>query len=124
MKYLILLLIVLLCGCDDFGGTEIKPTMDRTGLPIVTTTYYYDSVEEVMAAYREFYDISKHKDIPRIFGFAVWPEWVNVDGNSVELVDELWCQIHSIRPVKIEDQGTLTHGHEGVHCVLGNYHPY
>lgn len=117
--------MVLLYGCDNAGydSDVIKPTIDRTGLPIVTTTYYYDSVEEVMAAYREFYDIPKHKQIPRLFGFAVWPEWVDADGNSVELVDELWCEIHSVRPVKIDDQGTLTHGHEGVHCVLGDYHP-
>jgi hypothetical protein len=124
MRYLILILVAFLIGCDQpkTGKDHIKPTFDRTGLPIVTTTYYYDSVEDVMAAYRDFYQLPKSQRIPRLYGFAVWPEWRDEDGNRVEFVDNLWCQIHSIRPIRIDDLGTLTHGHEGVHCVFGEYH--
>lgn len=123
MKRLFLFLFIFLYGCDNNNDANlIKPTMDRTGLPIVTTTYYYDSVEEVMAAYRAFHGIPKNRHIPRLKGFALWPEWIDEEGNTVEFTGDLWCEIHSIRPVRIDDAGTLTHGHEGVHCVLGSYH--
>lgn len=124
MKYLIIILVVLLVGCDNNtgGGEVIKPTIDRTGMPIITTTYYYDSVEDVMDAYRDFYELPRTKPVERILGFAAWPAWRDEDGNVVERTDGLWCEIHSIRPKRTNDQGTLTHGHEGVHCVYGSYH--
>lgn len=125
MKYFIfvVLVILLLFGCDPVEHREsVKKTIDRTELPIEVRVYFYESVEEVTEAYRNIHGIDSNIAVPMLYGFASWPQWYDADSNPVELKDQFWCEIHSIQPINVNDQGTLTLGHEMLHCLYGTYH--
>jgi hypothetical protein len=124
MKILTLLLITfLLTSCDVSNKKELKGSIERTGLPITTTVYFYESVEDVQRKYREIHKLSKDQKIGQV-GFARWPEFRDAQGQPVDDPSQpLTCEIHTVRPKKIDDSDTLTLGHEMLHCIIGTYHP-
>jgi len=81
--------------------------------------HFYDSSREVTDKYKELRDIPRIRRIPERDGFAIWTEWT---GEKSE--DEIYtCEIHTLRPNKIDDNATMTLGHEMLHCIFGTYHP-
>jgi hypothetical protein len=46
-------------------------------------------------------------------GFAVW-------ANPGK--EPYWCDIHVLEPKSVDDERTLTLGHELAHCIYGSYH--
>jgi hypothetical protein len=120
---LILAALIALTSCDIANKEPLKGSIDRTGKPIVTTVYFYDSVEDVQRKYREIHDVPRDQKIGQV-GFARWAEYRDAQGRPVENGDEpLTCEIHTVRPQQIDDSATLTLGHEMLHCVIGSYHP-
>lgn len=123
MKILIpiLLALFLLLGCEP-AGEKIKSTLDRSEYPITVTVYFYDSQNDLMRRYRELHNLGSRDEVPKLWGFAQWPEWQDQAGTTVEQPELFSCDIHSMRPKIVDDTPTLTLGHELLHCIYGSYH--
>lgn len=113
--------IVLLSACEP-RKERVEKVHDRTGHPIIVTVHIYDTQRELDQAYRDLHGISRRDDHDRRYGFAVWPEWRDRDGNPVNEGGEWTCEIHILEPRFVDDDRTLTLGHEMVHCIYGSYH--
>jgi len=82
---------------------------------VEVTVVWYDTHAEATAEYNRRYP---DESIDEIWGFAVYEDF-QYEGN------EDWftaCEIHQVRPVIVDDQDTLTLGHEMLHCLEGEYH--
>lgn len=115
-----LIIVVLMSGVTSCSSERepVQGSIDRTGQPIVVTTYFYDNVREVQAMYAQVHDVPR-RDIPDgLQGFARWPEWTQAEPENA--VYE--CEIHTVRPQRVDDRHTLTLGHELLHCIIGTYH--
>lgn len=122
-KLLYILPLFLLMSCDRLNDRPVIGSVDRAGKPITTTVYFYDTVEEVQAKFREVHNLP-HNYKTNVQGFARWPEYRDHYGKPVaDGNNPLDCEIHTVRPRKIDDEATLTLGHEMLHCVIGTYHP-
>lgn len=124
-----ILLLVLVIGAIVFTISKIGPqgervdqTHDRSETPIKITVYFYPNNSAVTTEYRIRHNIPRTNPFPGVEGFAIWPEWIGEDGNRIEKTDELECEIHSVRPKTVDDNATLTLGHELLHCLYGSYH--
>ena len=115
------MIAIFLAACEP-RKERIEKTHDRTGSPIVVTIYTYESQRHLDATYRELHGIRRGEDRDQRYGFARWPEWRDVDGNTVDDGGEWTCEIHVLAPQYIDDERTLTLGHEMVHCIYGSYH--
>lgn len=123
---IIALAIVLsygLSSCQE-GGERIVPTIDRVGEDILVRVYFYNSSREVTAMYRQLHNIPRNNPMPEMLGFAMWPEWRNQEGESASRPDDeaYECEIHTTQPRFVNDNATMTLGHELLHCVWGSYH--
>lgn len=123
IKFLLLSITTLfLTSCDVIKTEPLKGTLERSGKPIITTIYFYNSVEEVQDKFREVHNLSKNHRT-NVEGFSRWPEFR--DSNGKPLSDDgqtLTCTIYTVRPTSIDDNATLTLGHELLHCIIGTYH--
>ena len=86
------------------------PTMDRTSNPMLIKFYIYPSLRLLKQAHPEAEQLEKGD---KVYGFATWYE-------DEQDVNE--CQLHIVKPQHIDDEITLTWGHELLHCVYGLYH--
>lgn len=123
MKSMALIFILFsLLSCSKPQDESLKGSIDRSGKIISTTVYFYDSVEEVRTKFREVHNLSKDHPI-QIEGFAQWVELRDAQGNTLpDRNNASTCQIYIVRPKSVDDEYTLTLGHEMLHCVLGEYH--
>lgn len=112
---------IMLTACEP-RKTPVEKAHDRTGAPIEITVYTYQTQRQLDEAYREIHGIRRSDDPDRRHGFAQWPEWRDKDGNAVNDGGKWTCDIHVIEPKYIDDEPTLTLGHEMVHCIYGSYH--
>lgn len=49
---------------------------------------------------------------------------IHVEGWSVYDLEKPWpCEVHVLRPARVEGRATSTLGHEVAHCIYGAYHP-
>ena len=110
-------------GCEP-QGEQIEPTIDRVGEDLVVRVYFYDNTRGVTEMYRKLHNIPRGNPMPNKLGFAMWPEWRGPDGEARDRPpDELYeCEIHTIRPRLVDDNATMTLGHELLHCLYGSYH--
>lgn len=124
MKKVIFVFLIgmLLVSCDPVKSLFEKRTIDREEKSIAITVRFYDNSKQVTDKYKELHNIPKSADIPDHFGFAIWPEWKDKEGNSVEVDDLFKCDIYSTRPKTLDDESVLTLGHEVLHCLWGEYH--
>lgn len=104
------------------SGERVEKSFDRTQVPVKVTVFFYPNNRAVTTEYRIRHDIPSTSPFPGVEGFAVWPEWRDEDGNPVEKPDELECEIHSVMPRSVDDNATMTLGHELLHCLYGSYH--
>lgn len=128
IKIAILAFIVVMVVLGGMFGCEpsrepVNPTTDREGHPVPVTVYFYDSAREVTIKYREIHGIARSEKIATRHGFAIWPEWRDTQtGEALEFPDQYECEIHTVRPTRVDDIATLTLGHEVLHCIYGSYH--
>jgi len=103
-------------------GEEIEQKFDRTETPMEITVFLYPNNAAVTTEYRLRHNIPRTSAFPTVEGFAMWPEWRDKDGNPTDGSGNIKCEIHSVKPRKVDDTATLTLGHELLHCLYGSYH--
>lgn len=113
---------MLIVACEP-SGRSVEKLLNREGKPIKVTVHFYDTQAQVTAKYRELHDVPKNVEIAPRMGFSMWPEWMTEDGESVDVDEKLFCDIHTVEPKVVDDEATLTLGHEMLHCLYGSYHP-
>jgi len=121
-KYLLPLLMVtliLVAACEP-RKEPIKKIFDQTGKPMTITVYTYDSQRELDEAFRDLHNARRGDDVDSRYGFARWHEWRNQGGQIVRVEPE--CEIHVVEPKYVDDEETVTLGHELLHCLYGSYH--
>lgn len=87
--------------------SPIIETFDRTGEVIYLTVHLYDDQRAMI------------RDINEYLGYEVDPEHLGI---SVYSPDDNRCTIFSLKPRYIDDERTLTLGHELLHCIYGEVH--
>ena len=104
--------------------SDLTGSINRTGEPIQVAVNFYNSSAQVTNAYKEFHGIPKVRTIPLRDGFAVWTEWHDDEGNDIGKpeYERYTCEIHTLKPRRIDDKATLILGHEMLHCIIGSYH--
>jgi len=100
-----------------FGGEPIKPTTDLHDLRVVVTYVSIGELANLQSRYgagqidlRDVRQNHRH-------GFTI----VTKNRETGALTCEIFLP-NSKRPQAVDDQATLTLGHELLHCMLGNYH--
>lgn len=127
MKKLLLLVVAVagiafaVVSCNPVGE-RVEKNFDRTETPVKITVFFYPNNSAVTTEYRIRHDIPRSSPFPGVEGFAVWPEWRDKDGNPIEKKDEFECEIHAVQPKSVDDNATMTLGHELLHCLYGSYH--
>lgn len=105
---LLLLTALALSSCDQTGKSNINPEWDRNNQELSITIKLYDTQKEMNTALSER------------LGTPIDP---NTLGKAIMSPNDNVCEVFSVRPKRIDDQKTMTLGHEVLHCVYGRYHP-
>jgi hypothetical protein len=113
---------LLIVACEP-TGRKIEQLLERDGKEIKVVVTFYENSAEVTKKYRELHDVPRNVEIAQRMGFSMWPEWMTEDGQTVDVNDKLFCNIHTVEPNFVDDEATLTLGHEMLHCLYGSYHP-
>lgn len=121
VSFVAVLTAVILAACQP-KKEPIEKSFDRTEKPITTVVYTYSSQRALDEAFRVIHNISRGQEVDARHGFAIWDEWRDQQGNVVDVEEELTCEIHILEPKHIDDEPTLTLGHEMIHCLYGSYH--
>jgi len=100
----------------SWASEVIKPTLDVQDLRLVV---YYVSTGELIKLQREW---GKHIDLRDVrqdhrHGFSI----LKTNRETGARTCELYLPKEQ-RPGQVDDDGTLTLGHELLHCMLGDYH--
>ena len=106
----------LTLGQPSWGNELIKPTLDVQDLRLVVN---YVSTGELVQLQREY---GKHIDLRDVrqdhrHGFSILKTNRETGART--------CEVYlpkEQRPGEVDDDGTLTLGHELLHCMLGDYH--
>lgn len=106
----------LILGQPSWGNELIKPTLDVQDLRLVVN---YVSTGELVKLQREY---GKHIDLRDVrqdhrHGFSI----LKTDRETGARTCEVYLPKEQ-RPGEVDDDGTLTLGHELLHCMLGDYH--
>lgn len=103
-----LLSLSLLTSCEQ-GDREIQQDFDRSGQELRITVVFHDNLTDLNNEYKERFG----NDGTKKLGFAVYAN----PGRQ-----PYWCEIHTTRPLKEDDEPMDTMGHELAHCVFGQFH--
>ena len=103
-----ILSLSLLTSCEP-GEREIKQDFDRSGEELHITVIFYDDHKSLNDAYKERFGNDRTDKL----GFAVYAD----PGRK-----PYWCEIHTTRPKRTDDEPMDTMGHELAHCVFGQFH--
>ena len=98
------------------GGERIKPTIDFNDMRVVVT---YVSTDELVNLHRQYGARIDLRDVRQNHrhGFSIL--------KTNRATGLRTCEIYlpnEKRPREIDDEGTLTLGHELLHCMRGDYH--
>lgn len=116
MSFITLLSLVSLVSLFN---TDIEGSVNRVAEPITISVFFYNTPQQVTEKYKEIEGISRIRRVSLRDGFAVWTEWRGGD----KPVDELYtCEIHTLKPRRIDGPRTTLLGHELLHCIIGTYH--
>jgi hypothetical protein len=105
-----------LCASAVAGGEPIKPTIDFADMQVVVT---YVSTGELVSLQRTYGARVDLREIRQDYrhGFSILTR--NRETGA------LTCKIylaHERRPREVDDEATLSLGHELLHCMAGDYH--
>jgi hypothetical protein len=95
------------------GGEVMKPTIDVNDMRVVVA---YVSTGELVNLQRKYGAAIDRRDIRQDYrhGFSI-----------LKTTGARSCEIYlpnDQQPREVDDEGTLTLGHELLHCMRGNYH--
>jgi hypothetical protein len=98
------------------GGEVMKPTLDVNDMRLVVT---YVSTGELVILQRKY---GAHIDLREIrqdyrHGFSILKTNRETGARTCEIYVP-----NDQRPREVDDEGTLTLGHELLHCMRGDYH--
>jgi hypothetical protein len=99
-------------GADEL----IKPTLDVQDLRVLVSYLSTGELMQLQGKYGANVDLRDIRQNHR-HGFSILKTNRETGGRT--------CEIYlpnERRPDKVDDAGTLTLGHELLHCMLGNYH--
>lgn len=98
MRGVVLLIVGLIfAGCD--GGEKVQPERDLSGEKVEVTVVTYDGPTGELEG--------RPKGEQGFFR-------ADLDGD--------WCEVHVRRIDGVDDDVTMTWGHELMHCIYGRYH--
>ena len=101
--------MLFLTSCEPESG-GLPEDFDRSGEEMRITVIFHPNQQSIDAAHKKQFGQTNNKRL----GFAVWAN----PGNR-----PYWCTIHTQKPTGINDQKTISLGHELTHCLIGTYHP-
>lgn len=99
------LCLVAVVACAP--ASNIDPEFDRSGQTLRIKVVFHDSLADVQRAKKA---ATGDQVDPGLVGWAGWNN------------ESTYCEIHTVRPKRIDDSTTMTIGHEFLHCVYGRYH--
>ena len=94
-------IVILLVGCND-SSNSIARTFNRDGQEIRLT----------VTTVKTNYDMKS----------KVWKFKEGMQGQALYSPSDNKCEIVIYEPKGIDDEATLTLGHELMHCLYGDYH--
>lgn len=98
---LIVLLLIFNSGCEKKKDLlKIPPTKNTQHLELTITTV--NSVTEMR--------------------MKVWRYEEGIQGQTLYSPNDNKCEIIIYKPKRVDDEATLTLGHELMHCLYGDYH--
>ena len=97
-------------------GELLKPTLEVNDMRIIVT---YVSTGEVAKLQQQFGAHVDRRDIRQSHrrGFSI----LRMNRKTGALTCEIYLP-NDLRPREVDDDGTLTLGHELLHCMYGDYH--
>ena len=98
------------------GGELIKPTIDFNDMRIVVTFVSTNELVNLQRKYGAKIDLREIRQDYR-HGFSILKTSRETGART--------CEIYlpnEKRPLKVDDDATLSLGHELLHCMRGNYH--
>jgi hypothetical protein len=108
-----ILACILIVSCDGKKqGEPMKKEYNRSGQLIEVVVIEHASYEELQQAFVER-NARYGVDIPP-FGQVGWSAWSTDPPYQ--------CEVHVVAPKYIDDEETLTLGHEMAHCLYGSFH--
>jgi hypothetical protein len=104
------------CATPALGSEPIKPTLDFADFRLVVA---YVSTNELMDLQRRHSVLPELRDVRQSsrHGFSI----LKRDQKTGLVTCEVYLP-NAKRPRLVDDDGTLTLGHELLHCMLGDYH--
>lgn len=96
----IVFLILLPLGCGD--KSAINKDFNRENKELIVKVSIVTSVKEMKA--------------------RAWNYEDGIQGQALYSPDDNKCEIIIYKPKRVDDEATLTLGHELMHCLYGNYH--
>ena len=102
MKTLIILMITLMIiSCSD-SSKNISKEFNKEKKPLSITVITMKSTNEMRR--------------------KVWKYKEGIQGQALYSPNDNRCEIIIYEPKKVDDEATLTLGHELMHCLYGDYH--
>ena len=110
------MLACMLPAGPSLGGELVKPTLDVKDMRVVV---HYVSTGELVNLQERYGANIDRRDLRQDHrqGFSILKTNRETGART--------CEIYlpsSKRPAEVDDESTLTLGHELLHCMLGNYH--
>jgi len=106
-----LMVILLLVSCEQMK-TPMQKEHNRSEKEITITVYEYKTYTEVSKAL-EIFQAERGQQATKDTSLG-WSGW--------DREEPYQCEIHIKAPTRIDDEDTLTLGHEMAHCLYGSYH--
>lgn len=110
------LLAYLAYASPVLGGEPIKPTLDIKDMRVVITYVSTGELVNLQAKYGASIDRRELRQDYR-HGFTIMKRDRETGART--------CEIYlpnAKRPTEVDDEATLSLGHELLHCMLGDYH--
>ena len=102
MKTIIILIFTLMVSSCGDSSKNINKEFNKEGEELLVSITAASSYNEM-----------KHK---------AWNFEKGIQGQALYSPNDNKCEIIIYEPIKIDDEATLTLGHELMHCLYGDYH--
>jgi hypothetical protein len=106
-----------IAGRPLLAAGAIEPTLDLHDLRVVVSYVSVGELVNLQVRYGGHVDRREIRQDHR-HGFSILKTNRDTGARTCEI-----CLPNAQRPLQIDDEGTLTLGHELLHCMLGDYHP-